>query len=245
MVFTKKAKTFKKPRTFKKKAPMYKAPKYNQGIFKIKRYTSPNNMTLQARSAGVGSFSQSNGYFVATTGAAGATPAYFSWGFAFCLADLPDYTEFTNLWDQFRIAGVKVRVLPVNCSSEFPTATNTVTNGGFIHAAPDQDDYNAPTTSEAGINELRSKTGYKMRSLQNYKGIQMYIRPTTATPVYGAGAFSQYAQSSRKLWMDCANANQQYYGQKGVIEIIQQGSVALNYYFKIEAVYYIQLKSVR
>lgn len=224
---------------------MYRQPRYNAGIYKFKRTTSTNNMVGKNMSASAGTLTQTNGYLVCTTPAAGGVPHYFTFGFVHTLEDIPDYTDFTTLYDSFRIVGIKAKILPLNVGSEYPTAAGTVTNGGFIHVAPDFDDNTAPATGEGGINELRQKTGYKCRSLQNFKGLSHYYRPKASIGVEGSTGVIRYGQAAGKMWMDCANITQKHFGHKGVIEIVQQGTAILNYYFKTEYTYYLQFKDVR
>lgn len=245
----KKPRVTTKRRFAKKRFTRFKRFKpVNSGIYKIKRWTSPNNMTLQNRGASVGTFNQSNGLWLCTTAAAPAIPAYYPFSLGFCLNDIPDPTEFTNLWDQYRLTGVKIKILPVNIGSENPSesgAASYLTNGGFLHMAPDYDDMTLPTSSEAGINELRSKTGYKVRNLSSQRGLSIYLRPSTTGAVYNGSVLSSYAQNSRAIWMDSAARDQIYYGLKGMIEVVQQGGVAANHIFKVEACYYFQFKNVR
>lgn len=243
-----KAKT--KSRTWKKrtnkssfKAKLMKQPT-SFNIHRFKRWTTPNNMTLTQRGASIGSFNTSNGYWIAQTNAAIAVPGYYAFSIAFCLADLPDYAEFTALYDQYRIDGVKVKILPVNTSSDNPTSS-TYMNGGFIHTAIDYDDYNLVALSEAGINEIRCKPSYKVRNITNNKGINIFLRPRIATPVYGAGAFTQYAQAPRKMFLDCGSPSTQHYGIKGLLEVVQYNTVSVYMPFKIECCYYMTFKGVQ
>ena len=84
------------------------------------------NGTLSSWNATTGIFS------TATVG--GPLANEMSAAMSFALKDLPDYTEFTNLYDQFRIqvAAVKVSIkmvnVPESTNQAFQAVANTVTN---------------------------------------------------------------------------------------------------------------------
>lgn len=226
-------------RKYRKKAKMYRS--IGDKIYTFKRWTSPNNMTLQNRANAIGSFNTSNGYWIPITNAAAAAPAYYSFAVGFCLADLPDYTDFTTLFDQYMICGIKFRIFNVATGTESPS-TVTYTNGGFIHMAPDYDDINAPATTEAGINELRCKPNFKSYNIASRLPAQVFIRPRLITGVYGAGVFTNSAIATKRQWLDCNSISVQHNGIKGVIEIVQNGAAPITHNLKVEACYYLAFK---
>ena len=121
--------------------------------------------------------------------------------FAFKLADLPASTDFTNLFDRYKIAGVAVRIIPLLGSgvNGNPTTTTSLWSipSMVIHMAQDLSDITALGNSASGIDSLRQYEGYRVKSMNNSNGkaISMFIRPKQALATY-SGAFTSYASSS-------------------------------------------------
>jgi len=125
----------------------------------------------------------------------------FSWKFA--LADLPNYTEFTALYDQYRIASVQL-VLVANTTESIPSATNN----GAMYIVKDFDDANL----------LASNTDYLQ--YQNCKVVsplfhikKITIAPRVAVATYGGGAFTSYANNAAP-WLDVASPSVEHYAIK-------------------------------
>lgn len=113
------------------------------------------------------------------------------------LNNFPNYTEFTNLFEQWRIIQVIVTYTP------YPQQQAAA----MIYTAIDQDDITAPTgTAEFYQNETR----------QIFPANQVWERVFTPYPALGAygGAFTNYAQAPFGLWMDNASSGTFYYGLK-------------------------------
>lgn len=127
----------------------------------------------------------------------------------FRLADLPNYTEFTALFDRYMITKVKAQLLPRGNVSEVSQQTgvaqNTISN---IWSAIDYDDATAPanlaTILQYGNNRHRRTT----QTLTNV------LAPKILSETYNNGITTAYSPSSKSKWVDCDNPNVQHFGVK-------------------------------
>lgn len=167
---------------------------------------------------------------------ADATPASTGTN-VFTLSSLPNYTDFTNLFDMYQIAGIKYRFVVKGDPSVLPT---TVANDGkwprFVHVI-DRNDQISP----ANFDELRSYQNCKEVWLtgNNPASRWYYFKPATLTVGYTSAVTSNYS-TDYKRWISTGDAGATYYGLKYAFEGLYTG---LN--VDIECVYYVRLKAVR
>lgn len=121
----------------------------------------------------------------------------------FALSDVPSPTDFTSLFDQYRIAQVRVEFLPL--VSAFGPST-TATDLPYVLTAIDYDDGTAVSTAA-----LQQYGTCMSTSIIEYH--QRVLNPRAALAAY-SGAFTSYAQSPPGQWMDSASPSIQYYGLK-------------------------------
>lgn len=183
-----------------------------------------------------------SGYTTLTLAAvAGASWASFAW--AFTLADLPDYAEFTSLFDRYKILGVALKVFPGTVSVETAGAAAPAL---VLHDVVDYDDYTQFAASAAGVKAAQCYESYKCRNIgvSNGKPLRRFIKPRIAVGAYGGGVFTNYA-SQRDEWIDAASPTVQHYGWKGVIETYNNVATACTVVIKIEATFYLAMKDLR
>lgn len=150
--------------------------------------------------------------------------------YQFSLSQLPNPTEFTNLYDTYKLCGVKLKIIP-RLTEASVTSTANIHNTSPLHSAIDYDD--ASTTND--ILTVMQYQNYKMtRGLAVH---QRYFKPRMAELVYN-GVSNGYAQGRR--WINCSNADVPHYAFKCVIE---PTAVAIQY--DVYATYYVSFKSVR
>lgn len=164
------------------------------------------------------------------------------------LSDMPSYTEFTTLFDRYKICGIKIKFTPFNTSSATVSTTGPLVGGaGAIwHSVIDYDDATLPTASDAGIDAIRQYPSYKMKQVLNSTGAPMhrYFKPRLAAAVY-SGAFTSYA-NMRNVWIDAASPSVQYYGLKAIVEAQQPTTATATYMLvKAEATIYFAVKDPR
>jgi len=165
---------------------------------------------------------------------------------SFGLSDLPDYTDFTNLFDWYKINKIVVRLLPY--FSQTTDVPNSATFGTFSSASNLRiftaiDTGLAPTLTAANaVNTIRQYSNCK---------VTPYIKGQTRSfrPRYdGLDAETVESQTVGPTpWIDTTSTSAIHYGLLIAIDTsglnpasINQGDVLL----RIEATYYMSFKSV-
>lgn len=113
----------------------------------------------------------------------------------FTLASLPDSTEFTTLFDQYRLLQVVVRFVPL-------------TTGPYMSPLFTVIDYDDSTTPTGIASLLEYMT---LETTQSGSFCIRAFNPRFATAAY-SGVFTSFAQS--RGWVDVASPSVQYYGIK-------------------------------
>ena len=185
-------------------------------VFKFKRSWVPTPMTITMNTV--------------VTSSVGA--------YYFKLSDLPQYTEFTALFDRYRITGVKLHVIPRLSQQTVAGGTTAATaySPAIIHVI-DYDDATAPTDKDTLNQYDNAKWQYE------FKPFKVWLKPRAAQAQYG-GAFSSYGNSNPKQWMDVASPDIQYYGWKWATN----GYAATlngNQYWDVFATYYLEFMNPR
>lgn len=120
--------------------------------------------------------------------------------FRITLDTLPNYSEFTTLFDAYRILQTTVTFFPTSSMSS--GALNSI-----LYTVIDYDDDNVPTS----VAELA-----QYPSLQtSVPGaiVERTFNPVAAQPAY-SGTFSSYARMSRRTFVDANSPGVIYYGLK-------------------------------
>jgi len=179
---------------------------------------------------------------------ANATFNVIQWGAMTCnfkLEDCVNYTEFTNLYDQYKIVGVKLKLIPYQTSALTAAAPHAQAGqpAFLIHSAIDYDDDTQVTLSNTGADALRQYPSYKCHNIYalNGKPWSRYVRPRVATEVYRTALLTGY-QSTKMGWLDTTFADVSSYGLKLLFEVLSGGSAA-QLMFKAQVTYYLKFKS--
>lgn len=164
----------------------------------------------------------------------GSAPAYAR-GYQFQLDQLPNYTEFTNLFDMYRINFVVMRFIPTGTQVQ----TNVDGNGEEVPLMYVVIDYNDGSTP-ADENELKQYGNCKVMAIN--KPLTLKFRPRTASPVYRDGASAAYLQNDAKLWLDCNYANVPHYG----VRLYVPGGTQRNVYrVRLECTFYVSFRNTK
>jgi len=129
--------------------------------------------------------------------------AFTNFAWTFRLNDVPNVSEFTSLFDQYRIKKVTLMLIP-NQTESIPSAANF----GLMFRVIDYDDANL----------LTANTDY-----MQYQNCQLHpvvfpgimeipVVPRIASAVYGGGAFTSYGNT--EMWLDVASPSVEHYGVK-------------------------------
>lgn len=147
--------------------------------------------------------------------------------FSFSLNDVPNYTEFTALYDMYKIKAIKVYFYPAMTESVSTSTTNAPAGETRCITALDRNDATATSFDD-------------LRQYQNAKVFQLNRRHTRY--IYKPMIFDTTGYSVSP-WLACTSPSVNYYGLKFAAEPTAQ-SVG-NYLYTIEAKFYMAFKSVR
>jgi len=152
----------------------------------------------------------SRGYSaLAVSGSAAFSPAYLE-GLVTQLNFLPNFTEFTNLYDEYRIDWVQFKFyLP----TEFGPQTTGNSNQLLMHWCIDTDDAGVP----ANLDAIRQHSNAKTALLTTEQPIIIGYKPMCSKLVYRPGVTSAYA-SEPNCWVDCESTDVPHYGLKFGLE---------------------------
>lgn len=197
------------------------------GIFRVKQLGAPTTSAVNYTAGTYGS--------ITTTSDASMTSqvgAITTWGISFTLADVPNISQLTSVFDQYRIRGIKFTLIPQFNTNQLSVSTAKAPD---MYLVRDYDDNAQPTD----LNLLRNYESCKMVS--PLKGITMAFRPNIALAAYGAGAFSSYA-NQKSGWIDCGNTAVAHYGVKCGIAPALTGFIPS---YTLKVWYMLEFKSVR
>lgn len=158
---------------------------------------------------------------------------------SFSLNALPNSSEFTSLFDQYKIMKVKLRFIPFGDNVNLPISTMTGTSslmspGGPLITAIDYDDTTAPT-SAADLLQYQAS-----RVTPVPKPLSMTIRPKFAAEIYRSGLATGYG--ARSGWLDTANADVPHYGIKYWMN--SPSALSSSFTYQVWAEVYLALKGV-
>lgn len=181
------------------------------------------------------------------------TKFYGSLTYQFSLENIHAVSEFANLFDNYRISKVVIRITPR--SSMVPTVvdgtvgagTNLPPSSPIMHWYIDHDDIGGVTADESGLRSMRERTNYHQRRLIGAP-FSIVIKPRTSGALSAAAEGSSAANYMlpRKYWLDLGILNSKHFGLKVIIESICPLATAnLVVPFEMQTTYYMAFKGVR
>lgn len=152
--------------------------------------------------------------------------------FTFKLSDLPSGSEFTNLFQAYKINGVRLDFVPTANSADVGSATMHLP---IMHYVYDFDD-TAPPTSYTEVFQYDT-----VKSRRCDKPWSLFIKPKVLTEAFQQGVTQAYGYS-RNMWLSTAYPSVEHYGVKYYLEspVIQSNTL-----IKVYATYYLSMKSVK
>lgn len=161
----------------------------------------------------------------------------------FTLSQLPNATEFTQLYDQYKITGIKFEIIPTyNVNAVAQVTDDTASNLYLIptvHTVLDFDDHQAPANLEELMQYQNLKTTRGNVIHKRYwkpKAIAV-LQNTTGTPL-------EFARGLSNEWIDCGNPNVLHYGLKWAIMPHTSAPDTIVKY-DVKVTYYMIFKNVR
>lgn len=127
-------------------------------------------------------------------------------GYVFKLSDVQASTEFTSLYDQYKITGIKAKFFPRVNVLQTVNQSATFTTVPPIGTIVDYDDATAP------VNYAEATQYMGSRVHEAFKPFSLYFKPKISTAAY-SGAFTSYTAGGSP-WLDCNSPGIEYYGLK-------------------------------
>ena len=129
----------------------------------------------------------------------------------FMLSDVTGYTEFTTLFDNYRVTGVELEFVYNSTSTYADPGGAPIASQPMVYYCIDTDDSTAPTNPSA----LLERDGTKTLALGDGKAHKVRIPfPRVANAVYNGALFTGYGQGRPGQWIDCVNPGIPHYGIK-------------------------------
>lgn len=127
--------------------------------------------------------------------------------FFFQLDQLPNYTEFVNLYDQYRVFSLIYHIIP-SFNVNLLTVANTTQLVPVLYVH-DYDDSNA-LTADADYYQYSN-----MKQRRAGSPFKVILYPKVASAVYQTALATGYeAKASKKVWIDIAQYQVKHYGLK-------------------------------
>lgn len=164
-------------------------------------------------------------------------PGFRFGSYTFNLAGVPSVADFTTLYDQYKIAGIKMTIIPKYNSVEMaPGAGGAgINNATQVFTVLDFDDGNIPTS----IDQLTQYQNLKMtRGGVTHK---RYFKPTMLRNVYRGALAGDGHETVKARWCDMTYDDVVHYGLKWAIQ--ENASIPQSFDIKID--YYLAMKNVR
>lgn len=152
----------------------------------------------------------------------------------FKLDDMPNHGEFTALFDQYKIVGIKYRWVCV----KDPQNANTVANQGFFPRVMWVHDHDS-AQAVASFAELQQYANvrevYFSESVKKTRW--MYLKPAVANSIYN-GTYNGY-NARWRVWCDSGYPAVPHYGLRAYFSELYTGVTV-----RLECKYQLQLKTV-
>lgn len=153
----------------------------------------------------------------------------------FKLSDLPTPTDFTNLFDQYKLVAAKIKFRP-----RFNMATVTNITAAIFPRLLTVIDYDDSTNLTVITDALQYQTLKETRFDQDHVRL---LKPRMALAAYGAGVFTAFANQGNQ-WIDVASTTVEHYGVKFIIEAGVVGQTSLQTW-AVEIEYFFEFRQTR
>lgn len=167
--------------------------KYHRNSLRL----SGSSVYYFSRVADLGAISIAPGALAATVGA-----------LKFQLDQLPDFNDFTALFDQYKFLSVKLMIYPDE--TQVVAGTSVFVMPRFISVI-DYDDAVVPSSAPVGATNLMQYQN--VRIINSARRIVRTFKPHQAVASFSAGVFSGYG-NSKPMWNDLASPSIEHYGFK-------------------------------
>lgn len=158
--------------------------------------------------------------------------------------ELPNYTEYTDLFDEYRINYIVMKFLPITRGTQVSLAgmssvLNPVNNFGWyqpqIHICPDYNDADTPSS----IASLQQKHGYRVTEFN--KPVILKFRPAVSPMIYRSAATTAYG-TKWKQWLHQQYTDTPHYGAKWIITGLNESHA---FTYQVQLTYYMSFRYPR
>jgi len=169
--------------------------------------------------------------------------------FSFQLLDLPNVSEFVNLFQFYKFGMVELSIYVTN--SPVAAAITTASSAGTANAVfgqaelwIDKDVYNP--TAPTDISTLQQRGTVRKVQFDQRKGNKVVVRlkPEVLSPIYAGLVTTAYSRGGRP-WLTTNNVSVPHYGVEMAIRIPFNGTTAtmdIELQYRVEAKYFIACK---
>jgi len=166
--------------------------------------------------------------------------------YTFKLTDLINYSEFTTLFDQYKILKVVFKIQMItNPDAVYDYNKNNTSAGNSNNFYPkfwyirDYDSGSSETVSS-----MKERQGAKFFIMRPNKEYSVALKPMVQVQTYKTATTTGYAP--KRLWLDIADNNVPHYGLKTVVDCLGVDPVdATGFSYRWECKYYVAFKGVR
>lgn len=175
---------------------------------------------------------------VSGTSADTAATVQFGGAMRFMLKSVIESSDLTQLFDRYKIKGVKLKFLYQSnlANSDSTTGTNALP---IMSYSFDGDDDTNPTS----YTDLARKQYTKQKILNGNYFFSIYLKPRVTKEVYRTALTTGYT-SEKACWLDCNNDDIAHFGLKLWINNWNPGSTKFNQ-LSIQPTYYLALKDTQ
>lgn len=166
--------------------------------------------------------------YFATALTVGSTAEVYG-AYSFQLSSLANASEYTVLYDMYKISAVKWTLMPRGNSAEAGTNNNNTK----VLSVLDMDDDDVPTS----VDQLCQYESVKTTNLS--RDHSRYIKPKFARMIYKTSTTTGYGVGSG--WLDCNSTDIPHYGIKYCLLRTTSGTVT----YDLKVTYYLSFKGVR
>lgn len=214
--------------------------------------TDGYNLIKSVSSTNGGGFSATPDGWILATGSVGSSNVnYYAYAINFSINMLPNYTEFTTMWDRYRIIDAKVVFVPFSTTTVNGPDSSSFNQPLSVihHRLIDRDDSQTFATDNAGLQQMRQYKTYRFNNFYRKDRTVMRVRyPSCAMPIVTNTSISPTPAYtvSRPQWVDANNVDVVHYGIKGMFEVFApQSNINFFIWLRPEVQLTVQLKDPR
>lgn len=167
-----------------------------------------------------------------TISLAAGVPLWHGGSASFSLNLSAGYNELTTLYDQYKIAAVKVRFIPRFYNW---VLSSTLAEAPRCYYCIDYDDQATPASED----EMLQRSNCKV--FKAWRGFSVYFKPSADMTLWNTSTTSAYGRGYQP-WIDCDNAAVPHYGLKWGMYHPGDSSGSATPYWDLHVTYYILCK---